>query len=68
MENINNPEEDEGTVQENKDQVKTGVIPNNDLDGSDADKAYDENGEFKQLGENQVDQNGADADEDKKSK
>lgn len=46
---------------------KLGVIPNEELDGSDADKAYDENGDFNQLGDISTDQSGSDADADEKS-
>ncbi|RZJ69409.1 MAG: hypothetical protein EOO47_24045 [Flavobacterium sp.] len=62
MENGNPKEEQE--EQQAKDQSKTGVVPDNDLAGSDADKAYAEDGTFKQLDDNDTDQKGADADPD----
>lgn len=45
LENLNNQQEEKG---------KTGVVPNEEISGSDADKAYDEEGNFykqKQTGE-----------------
>ena len=45
---------------------KTGVVPNKDLEGSDADKAYSKDGEFNQSSKDKKDdhQTGADADVD----
>jgi len=60
----------ESNQQENnaskKDQTvsgKTGIVPNKELSGSDADKAYDENGDFGKGADDGSQQDGADADD-----
>ena len=57
----------ENQEEKNKENKKEGVIPENELAGSDSDKAYDENGDFVtkdgDSGEKAPeDQKGADAD------
>ncbi|RDC58393.1 hypothetical protein DU508_02990 [Pedobacter chinensis] len=66
--NKNNPQKDNEKT--NADHVeKTGVIPNSDLSGSDADLAYNEEGEFKNPATSNDDKSkenkkGSDADPD----
>ena len=64
MENDKNYPKGEQEDQKNKQDTKTGVIPDSELAGSDADKAYSEDGEFKQLGNEGANHKGADADAD----
>jgi len=64
MENDNNYPKGIQEDQKNKHEDKTGVIPDSELAGSDADKAYSEDGTFKQLDSEHTNQKGADADAD----
>jgi len=63
---MNQPEKKGQDDQEDK-KAKTGVIPNQDLEGSDADKAYDEHGDFVKTEPTASTQKGSDADPDKQS-
>lgn len=64
MENDNNYPKAEQEDQKNKKDTKAGIIPDSELAGSDADKAYSEDGAFNQLGNEGANQKGVDADAD----